>query len=261
LQQVCWNLLSNSVKFTPNGGRVEIRCQRINSHLEIVVTDNGKGIDPKLLPLIFDRFRQGDSSTARQHGGLGLGLSIARHLVELHGGIVTARSAGPGKGAEFKVQLPVSIASELGEPDDAPRHPSAHGNASGAIPSLAGLRVLVVDDEADAREMISTIVAQAGAEVAAAKGVQQALDLIDRWRPDVLVSDIGMPEEDGYDLISKVRARSQDQLGQIPAIALTAFARTQDRLKVLSSGYQMHVPKPIEPIELVTVIASITRRF
>jgi PAS domain S-box-containing protein len=259
LQQIFWNLLSNSIKFTPNGGRVAIRCQRINSHIEITVSDNGKGIDAKLLPVIFDRFRQGESGTARQHGGLGLGLSIVRHLVELHGGIVTARSEGSGKGAEFRIELPVSIASLLGAPSRV--HPTADGSSSGISPSLSGLRILVVDDEADAREMISTIVGQAGAEVATAANVPQALDLIDRWRPDVLVSDIGMPDEDGFDLIRRVRARSSDNLGQIPAIALTAFARTQDRLKVLSSGYQMHVPKPIEPIELVTVIASITRRF
>lgn len=262
LQQIFWNLLSNSVKFTPNGGRVEIRCQRINSHIEITVSDNGKGIDAKLLPVIFDRFRQGESGTSRQHGGMGLGLSIVRHLVELHGGIVTAHSEGAGKGAEFRMELPVSIASLLGEAGAPSRvHPTADGSPSGTSPSLAGLRILVVDDEADAREMISTIVGQAGAEVAAAANVPQALDLIEQWRPDVLISDIGMPDEDGFDLIRKVRARHFDKLGQIPAIALTAFARTQDRLKVLSSGYQMHVPKPIEPIELVTVIASITRRF
>jgi PAS domain S-box-containing protein len=261
LQQVFWNLLSNAIKFTPSGGRVQIRSQRINSHVEILVADTGKGIDANLLPLIFERFRQGESGTTREYGGLGLGLAIVRHLVELHGGTVKARSEGPNKGAEFIVELPMLIASEPAEPEGTRVHPRAGGIAGGAMHSLSGLRVLVVDDEADAREVVSTILSQAGAEVAAAASVAQAIDLIDQWHPDVLISDIGMPGEDGYDLIRKVRARSADQRGQIPAVALTAFARTQDRLKVLSAGYQMHVPKPIEPIELVTVIASITRRL
>jgi len=263
LQQVFWNLLSNAIKFTPNGGRVQIRTQRINSHIEVVVADTGKGIDGSLLPVIFDRFRQGEStSTNREHGGLGLGLSIVRHLVELHGGLVRARSEGIDQGAEFSVELPVSIAAEPTRFGDETRvHPHAGGIARGAIPSLSGLRVLVVDDEVDAREMLSTILGQAGAEVAMASSASQAIDLIDRWKPDVLISDIGMPGEDGYELIRKVRARSADRGGQIPAVALTAFARTQDRLRVLLSGFQMHVPKPIEPIELVTVVASIAKRF
>ena len=263
LQQIFWNLLSNSIRFTPNGGRIQIRSQRINSHIEVVVTDTGKGIDASVLPFVFERFRQGESSsTNREHGGLGLGLSIVRHLVELHGGLVRARSAGIGKGAEFSVELPVSIAAERTDFGDETRtHPSAGGTAGSAMPYLSGLRVLVVDDEEDAREMLSTILGQAGAEVAMASSVAQAIDLIDRWKPEVLISDIGMPGEDGYELIRKVRARSADKGGQIPAVALTAFARTQDRLRVLSSGFQMHVPKPVEPIELVTVVASIAKRF
>jgi PAS domain S-box-containing protein len=262
LQQIFWNLLSNAIRFTPNGGRVQIRSQRINSHVEVVVTDTGKGIDASVLPVIFDRFRQGEgTSTNREYGGLGLGLSIVRHLVELHGGLVRARSGGIGKGAEFSVELPVSIAEPAGFGEETRAHPSAGGTASCALPSLSGLRILVVDDEADARDMVSTILGQAGAEVATASSVAQAIDLIDRWQPDVLISDIGMPGGDGYELIRKVRARSAERGGQIPAVALTAFARTQDRLKVLSSGFQMHVPKPIEPIELVTVVASIAKRF
>lgn len=263
LQQIFWNLLSNAIRFTPNGGRVEISSQRINSHIEVVVTDTGRGIDASVLPFVFDRFRQGEGdSTNREYGGLGLGLSIVRHLVELHGGLVRARSGGIGKGAEFSVELPASIATEptsLG--DETRAHPKAGGTAGGAMPSLSGLRILVVDDDADAREMISTILGQAGAEVATASSVPQALDLLDRWQPGVLISDIGMPGQDGYELIRKVRARSADTGGQIPAVALTAFARIQDRMKVLSSGFQMHVPKPIEPIELVTVVASIAKRF
>ena len=258
LQQVFWNLLSNAVKFTPNGGQIQIRLQRVNSHVEFVVSDTGKGIDPRFLPMVFDRFRQGDSSSTRDHGGLGLGLAIVRHLVELHGGIVSAHSEGEGKGAEFIVELPMSIAVPQGE---ARAHPSLGGTASHAMPSLAGLRILIVDDEPDAREVISELLRDAGAEVAAAASARIALDLIDQWKPDVLISDIGMPGEDGYDLIRKVRARPPEDRGQIPAIALTAFARTQDRLKALSAGYQMHVGKPIEPIELVTIVASVTRRL
>jgi CheY-like chemotaxis protein len=258
LQQVFWNLLSNAVKFTPNGGRVQIRLQGVDSHAELIVTDTGKGIDAKLLPFVFDRFRQGDSSTTREHGGLGLGLAIVRHLVELHGGVVKAHSEGLGKGAEFIVHLPVLTADRFSELRDERRvHSSGGGIAVGPMPSLAGLRILVVDDEADAREIASAILGEAGAVVATAASVSQAIDLLDRWEPDVLVADIGMPGEDGYDLISRVRARFSDKRGQIPAIALTAFARPQDRLKILSAGYQMHVPKPVEPVELATVVASL----
>lgn len=262
LQQVFWNLLSNAVKFTPNGGRVQVRLQGVDSHAELIVTDTGKGIDAKLLPFVFDRFRQGDSSTTREHGGLGLGLAIVRHLVELHGGVVKAHSEGLGKGAEFIIHLPISTPDRSAELADERRvHPSAGGIAAGPMPSLAGLRILVVDDEADAREIVSAILGEAGADVATAASVSQAIDLIDRWEPDVLVADIGMPGEDGYALINKVRARFSDKRGQIPAIALTALARTQDRLKLLSAGYQMHVPKPVEPIELATVVASVTNRL
>jgi PAS domain S-box-containing protein len=262
LQQVFWNLLSNAIKFTPRGGRVQVRSQRIDSHVEIVVTDTGKGIEPNVLPVIFDRFRQGEDGTAREYGGIGLGLAIVRHLVELHGGVVSARSDGANKGAEFTVQLPVLIMSASANlRRDASDHPSAGGVAGGLVPSLVGLRILVVDDEPDAREVVSLILVQAGALVTSAADVGHAIDLVDQWQPDLLISDIGMPGEDGYELIRQVRARSSDRRGQIPAIALTALGRSQDRLKVLSAGYQMHVSKPIEPIELVTVVASVTKRF
>jgi PAS domain S-box-containing protein len=261
LQQIFWNLLSNAIKFTPKGGRVEIRSRRANSHIEIVVTDTGKGIDAKLLPRIFDRFRQGENdSTTRKFGGLGLGLAIVRNLVELHGGIVKALSDGSDKGAKFTVELPISIGVESLEPERSIGR-RTDGTVEGAAASLAGLRILIVDDEADARDMVSAILGQVGAEVAVAVNVAEALDLLDRWRPDVLISDIGMPGQDGYELIRKVRARPSNDGGLIPAVALTAYARTQDRLRALSAGYQMHVPKPIEPIELVTVIASITKRL
>jgi PAS domain S-box-containing protein len=262
LQQIFWNLLSNAIKFTPSRGRVQVRLQRINSHVEIVVSDTGKGIEPGLLPHVFERFRQGDGSTTREHGGLGLGLAIVRHLVELHGGVVRAFSDGEGKGSEFRVELPISVASRSAQLDDESRvHPSVGENLSGAMPSLTGLRILLVDDEPDAREILSAILREAGAEVVTAKAARTGLELVTRWKPEVLISDIGMPGEDGYDLIRKVRALSPDQGGQVPAIALTAFARTQDRLRVLSAGYQTHVPKPVEPIELATVIASLTKRL
>ncbi len=262
LQQIFWNLLSNAIKFTPSRGRVQVRLQRINSHVEFVVSDTGNGIDPKLLPHIFERFRQGDSSTTREHRGLGLGLAIVRHLVELHGGVVRAFSDGEGKGSEFRVELPISVASRSAQLDDQVRvHPRIGERISGTMPSLAGLRVLLVDDEPDAREVLTAILNEAGAEVITAAGAHAGLELITRWKPDVLISDIGMPGEDGYDLIRKVRALSPDQGGRVPAIALTAFARTQDRLRVLSAGYQTHVPKPVEPVELATVVASLTRRL
>jgi PAS domain S-box-containing protein len=259
LQQIFWNLLSNAVKFTQNGGRVHVRLQRMDSHVEIVVTDTGRGIDAKLLPFVFERFRQGDSSTTREYGGLGLGLAIVRHLVELHGGVVSAHSEGAGRGAEFTIQLPILARSR--ESAETQVHRRVGGNLSGTVPSLAGLRILVVDDEPDAREIVAAILGEAGAEIATASGSRQAIDLIERWKPDLLISDIGMPDESGYDLIRKMRAFSAGRGGQIPAIALTAYAHMQDRLKILSAGFQMHEPKPIEPIELATVVASLTKRL
>lgn len=204
--------------------------------MEIVVNDSGRGIEPDLMPRIFGRFQQGDSSTTREYGGLGLGLAIVRHIVELHGGIVTARSDGEGKGAQFTVQLPPSIASQSSDFDESGTHPTMGGSVGGPIPSLAGLRILLVDDEPEAREVISTILTQTGAEVATAASVREALYLVDQWKPLVLISDIGMPNEDGYSLIRKLRQLPAEAGGQIPAIALTALARTQDRLKVLSRG-------------------------
>jgi PAS domain S-box-containing protein len=262
LQQIFWNLLSNAIKFTPKGGQVQVRVQRANSHLEVIVSDTGKGIDRKLLPFVFDRFRQGDSSTTREHGGLGLGLAIVRHLVELHGGAVRAGSEGEGKGAEFVVELPTSLPARLPEPDRQARiDPTVAEGMEGPLPSLARLRILLVDDEPDAREVVSAILGAAGAEVASAASAQAALEMIGGWNPDVLVSDIGMPGEDGYELIRKVRALPPERGGRVPAIALTAFARTLDRLKVISAGYQMHVPKPVEPVELATIVASLRRRL
>ena len=262
LQQVISNLLSNSIKFTPKGGQVQVSLERINSHVEIVVSDTGIGIEPEILPYIFERFRQGETGTTRQYAGLGLGLAIARHLTELHGGTIVGKSEGKNKGSQFTVQLPLLVALQPSEATHEYRaHPAAHMALEGQSPSLEGLRILVVDDELDARELVSQMLRDAGAETAAVGDAAQGLQLVEQWKPDVLVSDIGMPREDGYALIRKVRALAPEQGGGIPAIALTALARTQDRLRLLSAGYQMHVPKPIEQLELATVVASVTNRL
>ena len=262
LQQVLTNLLSNAVKFTPKGGRVQVTSERVNSHIEIVVADTGVGIEPNLLPYIFDRFRQGEGAVNREYRGLGLGLAIARHVVELHGGTITGKSAGSRKGSTFVIQLPVNIAAlSAGSDVEERTHPCNGDGGDSRMPSLCGLKVLVVDDDTDARDVIAAILSEAGADVAAAESAAQGMDLVSRWKPDVLISDIGMPGEDGYSLIRRIRSLPAEQGGGIPAVALTAFARTQDRLKSLSAGYQMHIPKPVEPLELVTVIASVTKKL
>jgi PAS domain S-box-containing protein len=261
LQQVIWNLLSNAIKFTPRGGRVQVRLERVNSHVEIAVSDTGVGIRPEFLPHVFERFRQADMGTTRQHGGLGLGLSIVRHLVELHGGTVQAESQGEGQGATFVVKLPVV---PLYQKDDLAER--VHPAARETLPSydcperLDGLKVLVVDDEADARELLRVGIGQCGAQVRTASSALEALEAIENERPDLLISDIGMPGEDGYELIRRVRALPAESGGRVPAIALTAYARTEDRMQALRAGYQMHVPKPVEMAELMTVAASLVGR-
>ncbi|MBY0232241.1 MAG: response regulator [Gemmataceae bacterium] len=242
LQQVAWNLLSNAVKFTPRGGRVEAGIQRVGTWWELRVRDDGSGIDPDLLPHVFERFRQGDSSTTRQHGGLGLGLAIVRHLVELHGGTVSAESDGEGRGAAFRVLLPVAAVA----PAQAEAPPVPLGE-------IRGLRVLVVDDEADAREMVSFVLAGAGAEVRTCAGAEEALACLDGFAPDVLVSDIGMPGQDGYALLRQVRERGS----LVPAVALTAFARAEDRMRALAAGFQMHAAKPIDPAALAHAVRAL----
>jgi PAS domain S-box-containing protein len=261
LQQVIWNLLANAVKFTPRGGRVQIRLERVNSHVEIAVSDNGAGIAPDFLPHVFDRFRQADQRITRRHGGLGLGLAIVRHLVELHGGTVKAESAGLEQGSTFTVLLPVAPVHSA-EARGGRVHPSARDT----LPSfectdrLDGLKVLVVDDEPDARELLKAGLGRCGAEVVLAGSASAALEAIAVSVPDLLISDIGMPGEDGYELIRRVRSLPAASGGRLPAIALTAYARTEDRLQALRSGYQMHVPKPVELAELVAVAASLVRR-
>ncbi|MDQ1612289.1 MAG: hypothetical protein QOG00_2220, partial [Pyrinomonadaceae bacterium] len=266
LQQVVWNLLSNAIKFTPKDGRVQIRLERAGSHLELIVSDTGQGIEEKFLPYVFDRFRQADPSTTRKHGGLGLGLAIVRHLVELHGGTVTAESHGAGQGTTFKVSLPQMIlhqpehASNSGE-HAAAEHPTAGGRIALECPSeLDGLRVLLVEDEPDSREMLVVVLTQCRAEVRAVSNAADALSQLESWRPDVLISDIEMPGEDGYTLIRKVRALPPERGGKIPAAALTAYARAEDRMRALLAGFQLHVPKPVEPAELAAVVASLAGR-
>jgi PAS domain S-box-containing protein len=251
LQQIVWNLLSNAVKFTPEGGRITVRIDDQRSPIEIVVTDTGKGIDESFLPHVFDRFRQAEGSTSRSYGGLGLGLAIVRHLTELHGGTITAASEGPGKGSTFTLRLPASRAkASLPAIDEPSREPPS-------LPRLDGLRLLVVDDEEDTRDLLREIFERQGAKVSAAASSDEAIDEIDRARPDIVLCDIGMPGEDGYGFVKRLRARTPDKGGKTPAIALTAFARTEDRTRALLAGFRAHVPKPIDTAELVAVVASL----
>ena len=258
LQQVIWNLLSNAVKFTSSGGHVRLTARRTPTELHIAVTDDGQGISPNFLPFVFDRFRQADAGVARSHGGLGLGLAIVRHLVELHGGSVVAESPGVGKGATFSVHLPV-----LGVPRFEPlvreRVPASEPISS-EIPSLSGIRVLVVDDQRDARDLLATILRQYGAEVRVAESTVAALEALEKEPFDALVSDIGMPVDDGYVLIKKLRAMSdRPGIARLPAVALTAYARKEDQRQALDSGYDGHIVKPIEPGRLVAALRKLTR--
>ena len=258
LQQVFWNLLSNAIKFTPRHGRVQIVLERIDSHLEISVIDSGEGIAPEFLPHVFDRFRQQDASTTRRHGGLGLGLAIVKQLVELHGGSVTAHSDGPGTGATFRVMLPLMVFQpESGEKRRHPQAQFAPLTAPAASIRLDGVTVLVVDDEPDARGVVKRLLQDRKARVLTAGRAAEALAILQAERPDVLVSDIGMPDEDGYALIRRVRALDPQCGGLTPAVALTAYARSEDRMKAILAGFQMHVSKPVEAAELLTMVASL----
>ena len=231
----------------------------MNSHLEISVNDTGEGITGEFLPHVFDRFRQQDASTVRKHQGLGLGLSIVKQLVELHGGSVRARSPGPGHGATFIVALPITGAHSQKE-EKADHAETESQTFDDPAPTLLGTKILVVDDDDDARELLRSILAQGGASVRTAGSAREALEQFENRLPDVLVSDIGMPGEDGYDLIRKIRSRTQEEGGHVPALALTAFARSDDRRRAISAGFHMHLAKPVEPVELVTMVASLARR-
>ena len=259
LQQVVWNLLTNAVKFTPKGGRIQVKVQRVDSHVEVVVSDSGVGISKEFLPYVFDRFRQADASTTRIHGGLGLGLSIVHQLVDLHGGSVSVYSDGEGQGATFTISLPFVGVVNSQQMEAAP--PSSDDIVPfDGLPSLVGLKVLVVDDEADTRELICEVLRGCGSEVIMSSSAAEALVDLKKHKPDVLISDLGMPDEDGYSLITKIRALPSEQGGQIPAAALTAYARAEDRMRVLRSGFQFHLPKPVDAAELVTVVASLAGR-
>lgn len=264
LQQVLWNLLSNAIKFTPKGGSVQIRLSRVDSSVEIAISDTGQGISAEFLPYVFERFRQADHTTTRRHGGLGLGMAITRHLVELHGGTIRAHSPGEGQGATFTLRLPAMIVdnAELSPSMATEQRPSIDEDEAQLpeLPRLDGIHVLVVDDERDARDLLTTVLEQSGAQVTAVATVADALEKLQAVKPDLLVSDIEMANEDGYSLIRKVRALEDARARRIPAIALTAHARSADRIRALSAGYQMHIPKPVEPAELVIVIANIIDR-
>ena len=259
LQQVVWNLLANAIKFTPSGGRIEVKVERAGRSLQIRVSDTGQGIGADFLPFIFDRFRQADGTTTREHGGLGLGLAIVRHLVELHGGTIKADSAGEGKGATFIINLPLA-------PQDCTRRrnvigslqakEASQGNVT-SLPSLADVKVLLVDDDPDTLQILSVMLAESKAGVQTAASVSEALEILEWYQPDVLVSDLAMPGEDGYSLISKIRALAGGKVTQVPAVALTSYVRVEDRARALSAGFNLFVPKPVEPQELIAAIANL----
>jgi CheY-like chemotaxis protein len=257
LRQIVWNLLANAIKYTPQGGHVETRLKSEGKLVTIIVCDTGEGITSEFLPRVFARFWQADVTTSRRHGGLGLGLAIARHLVEAHGGHVSASSEGAGKGATFTVTLPLVTTSNAD-------FGSRKEDAAEQSVALTGIRILVVDDNLDARELLRLSLTRSGAEVHVGATVRAALDILqqwEQWQPDVLVSDIGMPGEDGYDLIRQVRSLPDDRGGQIPAVALTGYASSKEAARVLAAGYQMFVPKPIDLAELVAVIRSVIEHF
>jgi PAS domain S-box-containing protein len=264
LQQVFWNLLTNAVKFTPKGGRVAVSLERANSRYKVSVQDSGEGIDASFLPYVFERFRQADASTSRRHGGLGLGLSIVKQLVELHGGSIRATSEGRGKGATFTVEFPVAAVDT--HPIDRrdrlqPRSASVTQDLAAGVPhaDLEGVRVLVVDDEPDARSLIERLLQECQAIVTTAGSASEAYERVSRDVPDIVLSDIGMPKEDGYALMRRIRQLTGDA-GRVPAIALTAYARAEDRTKALQAGYQLHLAKPVEPSKLISMVASLVKR-
>ena len=259
LQQAVWNLVSNAIKFTPEGGRVDVRLECVGSHLELTVRDTGRGIAPEFLPYLFERFRQADPSSTRALGGLGLGLAIVRHLVELHGGTVEAESAGEGMGTTLRVRMPFRVAPHGASGPERTHEVAAETPAGGEFAPLGGLRVLVVDDEPDTCDVLEAVLREAGAEVRTCRSAAAALAEIETWWPDVLLSDIGMPGEDGYALIRSIRVQEAQHGRAIAAVALTAYARLEDRRKALSAGFQMHVPKPIDGDELIAVVARVVQ--
>jgi CheY-like chemotaxis protein len=254
LQQVVWNLLTNAIKFTPVGGHVRVGLTSADGHAELTVSDDGEGITAEFLPHVFERFQQAMGGSARAHGGLGIGLTIVKNLVELHGGTIRATSDGHGRGSTFAVVLPTLAAIEA-PVEVAPSEPARE-----TLVDLTGLRVLAVEDDLDSRELLATVLGQSGAVAHAAASAAEAFRLFTSGTFDVLVSDIGLPGEDGYGLISRIRTLSPTEGGRIPAVALTAFARGDDRTRALRAGFDMHLPKPVEPAELVAVLGNLTGR-
>jgi PAS domain S-box-containing protein len=260
LHQIMWNLLSNAVKFTGRDGRVQVRVERVRSHIDITVNDTGIGIEREFLPHVFERFRQADGGISRERGGLGLGLAITRHLVELQGGRISVASEGRGMGTTFRVELPIMIvhADELAEPREHPQ--AARTGPRIEVPDLRGIHVLAVDDDADALMLLNAILESSGATVTTAQSAEEALEAIARLKPNVLLADLGMPRIDGFELISRVRRSEDPDVRDMPAAALTAYARSEDRTRAMRSGYQIHLAKPIEPGELLAAIAAISAR-
>jgi len=258
LQQVFWNLLSNAVKFTPTGGRVLLTVAATGAHVEIAVSDTGEGIAPEFLPQVFDRFSQADASTTRRHGGLGIGLAIVKQLVELHGGTVSAQSPGMGQGSTFTVKLPTAGVTVKDDRDGAPKPDHGPKPIDAATRArIAGKKILVIDDEPDARRMVRHLLEGSGAVVHAAESAAEARELITAESPDLLICDIGMPHEDGYSLIESIRALPHQRGGAVPAVALTAYARGDDRDRALQAGFQRHLVKPVEAAELLGIVASL----
>ncbi len=261
LQQVFWNLLSNAVKFTSRGGKVQIRLGRINSHIEVSVADTGIGILPEFLPHVFERFRQADASIARERGGLGLGLSIARQLAEMHGGTIEAASGGLGKGATFTLKLPLMIVHPAGEELERVHPRTAAGTQTIPRGDLRNVHVLAIDDDPDAVTLVAELLEASGARVSTASSADEAIRILETELPDVIVSDLGMPRVDGFQLIERIRKHRNPLVRHVPAAALTAYARSDDRVKALRAGFQIHLAKPIDPTELVTAVAALARRF
>jgi CheY-like chemotaxis protein len=260
IQQIIWNLLSNAVKFTPKSGKVTVRAAREGSEVTVEVTDTGEGIPANALPYVFDPFQQADTTTTRRHGGLGLGLAIAKQLVVAHGGVIAAHSAGVGKGSTFVVRLPargavIPVSAPQGIASETPT-----AESSLTRESLEGLRLLVVDDEEDALALVSRVLTVNGAQVHAANSAREALAMLGSLKPDVIVSDIGMPDEDGYSLVRKIRALPAEHGGKTPAIALTAYARAEDAERAFAAGYQLHISKPVDPAHLAAMVARVGGR-
>jgi len=260
MQQVVWNLLANAIKFTPRGGKVQVTLERTDSHVELSVSDTGQGISSEFLPHVFDKFSQAESLLTRSHGGLGLGLTIVKHLVEMHGGSVRVKSAGEGKGATFVVSLPISVVRTLNG-DENRQHPTTAREIEFSVdPDLSGVHTLVVDDDVDALHLVKHVLENCGAQATNCSSGTECLEILRRSKPGVLIVDIGMPAMDGYSLIQQIRALPADEGGEIPAIALTAFARSEDRRRAMLAGFDMHVAKPVEPGELVAVVARLGRK-